>query len=169
MSASELLFFAATGVVGFSALVALTRPNPADATRWLGVMFAALAVHSLLLVAPWLASIQLAGGVAIVIAGRSGEHPVERIGSAGSVWSRRLMPAVGFAVVVFVLLGTLARQYVTYGAELDRHPDFASFEVMIALAFEAWVGPLVALGVLGVIAVVIAGLSRAEAGEEGRE
>jgi NADH:ubiquinone oxidoreductase subunit 6 (subunit J) len=65
--------------------------------------------------------------------------------------SGRILGGLGLGVLVFVLLGTLARQYLSYGADVDADPHFGGFGRLAA----DLMGPrALALDVAGVILLV---------------
>jgi NADH-quinone oxidoreductase subunit J len=169
MNGGELVFYACAAAALLSALATITRRNPVVAAVWLVVTFAAVAVCYILLSATFLAAIQVlvyAGAIMVLFVfvimvldvdptGRA-EHRrpsrVAKVGYYGAV-------IIGASFLVWVLVGTLARQYITTGAELPAAAGFGSAESMgrelfrdYLFAFEA-VSLLLLAAVIGAVVV----------------
>jgi NADH-quinone oxidoreductase subunit J len=154
--------FAALAVV--SALATITRRNPVVAAVWLVSTFFAVAVCYLLLSASFLAAIQVlvyAGAIMVLFVfvimvldvderGRE-EHRrpsrIARLGYYGSI-------LIGGGFLAFVLLGTLARQYLQPGVDLAGKPDFGSAEALGRVLFTDYLFAFEAVSLLLLAAVI---------------
>ena len=159
MSAAELVFLIFAFLAMAGAVLVLLGESTRHVFRGFALTGGALAGLFVLLSAPVVAALEvLAVAVVLVAVG-----PAAQLLSAQS--SRkpgRLVHAVGglgLGVLVFVLLGTLARQYVSYGAELDEDPGFGSHGRLASELFGRHVLSLEILALIlltAVIAVVLA-------------
>lgn len=150
MSGAELVFliFAALTVGG--AFVLLRANDPRRMIGGFALVYGALAAIHVLLVAPVVAVVHLlvGGGLVLAVAPvASGLLGARRpIGRAGLV-----LGGLSLGVLAFVLLGTLARQYLSYGAELEADPGFGGFTRLAA----DLMGPrALALDVVGLVLLV---------------
>ncbi len=164
MSGQLLVFYAFAALALGSALATITRRNPVVAAVWLVATFFAVAVCYLLLSATFLAAIQIlvyAGAIMVLFVfvimvldvderGRE-EHRrpsrVARIGYYGSI-----VIAGGF--LAFVLVGTLARQYVQPGPDLSTKGDFGSAESIGRVLFTDYLFAFEAVSLLLLAAVI---------------
>jgi NADH-quinone oxidoreductase subunit J len=186
VSGGEIVFSAFAALAVFSALATITRRNPVVAAVWLVATFASVAVCYVLLQATFLAVIQVlvyAGAMMVLFvfvimvldvdekgqAAYRRPSRVSRFGYYGSV-----VAGVGF--LLWVLFGTLARQYVTTGAELDPGSEFGTAYAMgreifkdYLFAFEA-VSLLLLAAVIGAVVVARSRRDREkEAAQSGME
>ncbi|HWB81767.1 MAG TPA: NADH-quinone oxidoreductase subunit J [Nannocystaceae bacterium] len=164
MTGQMLVFYAFAALALVSALATITRRNPVVAAVWLVSTFFAVAVCYLLLSASFLAAIQIlvyAGAIMVLFVfvimvldvderGRV-EHRrpsrVARIGYYGTV-----IIAGGF--LAFVLVGTLARQYLQPGIDLAGKPDFGSAEAIGRVLFTDYLFAFEAVSLLLLAAVI---------------
>lgn len=179
MSGAELVFYACAALAVLSSLATITRRNPVVAAVWLVTTFAAVALCYILLSATFLAAIQVlvyAGAMMVLFlfvimvldvdeTGRA-EHRrpsrVARLGYYGSI-----IVAGGF--LAWVLVGTLARQYITTGAELPPGSMFGSAESMGRQLFRDYLFAFEAISLLllaAVIGAVVVARSRREREKE---
>lgn len=136
MSGSEIVFYLFAVIAVFSALATVTRKNPVVAAVWLVASFFAVAVCYILLSATFLAAIQVivyAGAMMVLFVfvimvldvsetGEATHKKPARIGQIGYYVGVAL--ASGF--VLWVLAGTLARQFTTPGADISEMPGFGT-------------------------------------------
>jgi NADH-quinone oxidoreductase subunit J len=164
VSGQQLVFYVFAGLAILSAVATITRRNPVVAAVWLVSTFFAVAVCYLLMSATFLAAIQVlvyAGAIMVLFVfvimvldvdekGRV-EHRrpsrVARIGYYGSI-------VFGGGFLAFVLLGTLARQYVQPGADLSTKPDFGSAESIGRVLFTEYLFAFEAISLLLLAAVI---------------
>lgn len=168
-SGSELVFYAFAALAVVSALITVTRKNPVVAAVWLVGSFFAVAVIYILLSATFLGAIQVlvyAGAMMVLFVfvimvldvdeTGSAEHKrpsrIGRIGYYGSI-------TVGTGFLLWVLGGTLARLYVTPGADLSGQLEFGSANSIgrslftdYLFAFEA-ISMLLTAAVIGAVVV----------------
>ena len=169
MSGAEIVFYAFAALGVLSALTTITRRNPVVAAVWLVATFVCVAACYVLLQATFLAVIQVlvyAGAMMVLFVfvimvldvDESGQAAfrrpsrVSRFGYYGSV-------VIGVGFLLWVLFGTLARQYITTGADLEPGSDFGTAYAMgrqifkdYLFAFEA-VSLLLLAAVIGAVAV----------------
>ena len=159
---NELVFLGYAGLSLISALLAITRRELAGARRWLMIALLLAGAALLHLEAPLVAAAWIAGlAVGAPLCLGRGSTSASGGGLRHALWSTL---ALGF--VLFVLLGTVARQYVWYGARL---PEGVAFGGPTALAEELTrrgealliVGPLLAFTV---VCVAVATSERRGAG-----
>jgi NADH-quinone oxidoreductase subunit J len=168
-SASEWVFYTFAALALASAIATMTRKNLVVAAVWLVTTFFSVAVCYVLLVATFLAAIQVlvyAGAVMVLFVfvimvldvdetGRTTPKKPSRIGVLG--YYGAIVASVGF--LVWIMVGTLARQYVTPGAELEPGSDFGTADGVgrelfthYLFAFEA-VSMLLLAAVIGAVVV----------------
>lgn len=141
MTGEQLLFYAFAALAVVSALATVSRKNPVVAAVWLVTTFFAVAICYVMLSATFLAAIQIlvyAGAMMVLFVfvimvldvderGRMEHRRPSRIAKVGYYGS--LVLAGGF--LTWVLVGTLARQYLRPGADLHArqamHPNAAPF------------------------------------------
>jgi len=163
MSAVELTFLAFAALAVFSAIVTMTRSNPVVAAVWLVASFFSVAVCYVLLSATFLAAIQVlvyAGAMMVLFVF---VIMVLDVDESGRAEHRRPSPtaragyfaAVGITVgfLIWVLTGTLARQYVTYGPPLELR-DFGSADSLGRLLFYDYLFAFESVSFLLLAAVV---------------
>lgn len=164
MTGQLLTFYAFAALAVISALATITRRNPVVAAVWLVATFFAVAVCYLLLSASFLAAIQIlvyAGAIMVLFVfvimvldvderGRV-EHRrpsrVARIGYYGSI-------VITGGFLAFVLVGTLARQYLQPGVDMAGKPDFGSAESIGRVLFTDYLFAFEAVSLLLLAAVI---------------
>ncbi len=164
MTGQHVVFYAFAALAVFGALATVTRRNPVVAAVWLVATFVAVAACYILLSATFLAAIQVLvyGGAMMVLfvfvimvldvdeRGRVEHRRPSRIARIGYYGS--LVASGGF--LVWVLLGTLARQYLKPGADLGGRPDFGSAEDVGQLLFTKYLFAFEAVSLLLLAAVI---------------
>ncbi|MBX7079273.1 MAG: NADH-quinone oxidoreductase subunit J [Nannocystaceae bacterium] len=164
MSGEELIFYLFAAIAVVSALATVSRRNPVVAAVWLVVTFFAVAVCYLLLSATFLAAIQIlvyAGAMMVLFVfvimvldvderGREEHRRPTRIARVGYYGS--LLLAGGF--IAWVLLGTLARQYLNPGADLSKTPDFGTANAIGREIFTDYLFAFEAISLLLLAAVI---------------
>ena len=164
MSGQQLVFYAVAAMAVISAIATVTRRNPVVAAVWLVGTFVAVAVAYILLSATFLAAIQVlvyAGAMMVLFVfvimvldvderGRA-EHRrpsrIARIGYYGSI-----VLAGGF--LTWVLLGTLARQFLHPGKDISATPEFGTAQALGRVLFRDWLFPFEAISLLLLAAVI---------------
>jgi NADH-quinone oxidoreductase subunit J len=174
-SGSELVFYAFALLAVVSALITITRKNPVVAAVWLVASFFAVAACYVMLSATFLAAIQVlvyAGAIMVLFvfvimvldvdeAGVVEHKRPSRIGRIGYYGSVTL--GVGF--LFWVLAGTLARLFVTPGADLSAQPEFGSADAIGRSLFTDYLFAFEAISMLllaAVIGAVVVARSRKE-------
>jgi NADH-quinone oxidoreductase subunit J len=174
-SGSELIFYIFALLAVGSAIATITRKNPVVAAVWLVASFFAVAVNYVLLSATFLAVIQVlvyAGAIMVLFVfvimvldvdetGDAEHRRPSRIGRVG--YYGAVILGVGF--LLWVLGGTLARQYTTPGADLSGQPDFGSAESVGRALFTEYLFAFEAISMLlmaAVIGAVVVARSRRE-------
>jgi NADH-quinone oxidoreductase subunit J len=164
VSGQQLVFYAVAAMAVISAIATVTRKNPVVAAVWLVGTFVAVAVAYILLSATFLAAIQVlvyAGAMMVLFVfvimvldvderGRA-EHRrpsrIARIGYYGSI-----VLAGGF--LTWVLLGTLARQFLHPGKDISAMPEFGTAQALGRVLFRDWLFPFEAISLLLLAAVI---------------
>jgi NADH-quinone oxidoreductase subunit J len=179
VSGAEIVFSAFAALAVFSALATITRHNPVVAAVWLVATFASVAICYVLLQATFLAVIQVlvyAGAMMVLFVfvimvldvDEAGEAAYRRPSRTSRVgYFGAVIAGVGF--LVWVLFGTLARQYVTTGAELEPGSDFGSAYAMGRELFKDYLFAFEAVSLLllaAVIGAVVVARSRREREKE---
>lgn len=146
MTLASVAFYPFAGLTLAAGAWAVTRSEPREALGWLVVSLMGMAGMFLLLVAPALSAATVAGALAVAVLGgpRRGEERPRAIPGLGS----RVVGALLVGAVAFVLLGTVARQYVSYGADLSKHPGFGDARALGSLIFTRWTLAVVGLGLV---------------------
>jgi NADH-quinone oxidoreductase subunit J len=162
-SGGEWVFYAFATLAVFSAIATITRKNVVVAAVWLVMSFASVAVCYVLLDATFLAAIQVlvyAGAIMVLFVfvimvldvderGRVTHRKPSRIGRFGFFG---LLGLLGL-FLVWVLLGTMARQYVAPGATITD-PDFGTAEGLGRVLFTDYLFAFEAVSLLLLAAVV---------------
>lgn len=179
MSGSELVFYAFSAMAVVSAIATVTRKNPVVAAVWLVATFFAVAVNYVLLSASFLAALQVlvyAGAMMVLFVfvimvldvdeeGEAESRRPSRIGRFG--YGVALMLAGG--LVVWVLVATLSKQYVSTGVVLDPALDFGSAQSVGQRLFTDYLFAFEAVSLLllaAVIGAVVVARSRREREKE---
>ncbi len=174
MSGAEITFYASAALALWSALAMITRRNAIVGAMWLISTFLAVAVCYLLLSATFLGVIQVlvyAGAVMVLFVfvimvldvdatGKITHRHPSRVGKLG--YYGGFLVAGGF--FAWVLLGTLARQYVTYGTP-NLASDFGTTHAVGRQIFTRFLFPFEAISLLllaAVIGAVVVARSRKE-------
>lgn len=146
MTLASVAFYPFAGLTLAAGAWAVTRSEPREALGWLVVSLMGLAGMFLLLVAPTLSAATVVGGLAVAALGdpRHGDESSQVLPRLGG----RVVGALVVGAVAFVLLGTVARQYVSYGADLSKHPGFGEARALGSLLFTRWTLTVVGLGLL---------------------
>jgi NADH-quinone oxidoreductase subunit J len=178
-SAAEWVFFAFAAVAIFSALATVTRRNPVVAAVWLVMTFFSVAVCYVQLTATFLAAIQVlvyAGAIMVLFvfvimvldvddSGKAVIKKPSRIGVIG--YYGAITVTVGF--FVWMMLGTLSRQYIFTGAELPAGSDFGTANGVGRELFTHYLFAFEGVSVLllaAVIGAVVVARSRKEREKE---
>ena len=163
----------------FSAIATVTRGNPVVAAVWLVASFFAVAVTYVLLSASFLAVIQVlvyAGAMMVLFVfvimvldvdeeGDAESRRPSRIGRFG--YTLGLLLAGG--MIVWVLLATLSKQFITPGARLDPAAEFGSADSIGRLLFTDYLFGFESISLLllaAVIGAVVVARSRREREKE---
>jgi NADH-quinone oxidoreductase subunit J len=171
---AEWIFYAFAALAVFAALATITRKNVVVAAVWLVTSFGAVAGCYILLDATFLAAIQVlvyAGAMMVLFVfvimvldtderGGSTHRKPSRIGRIGFYG---LFGLVGI-FLVWVLVGTMSRQYVAPGAELTD-PDFGTANGVGRMLFTDYLFAFEAVSMLllaAVIGAVVVARSRRE-------
>ncbi len=157
MTLASVAFYPFAGLTLAAGAWAVTRSEPRQALGWLVVSLVGLAGLFLLLVAPTLSAATVA--VALGVATIGGPHLRVRGPGESPRLGARVVGALIVGAVAFVLIGTIARQYVSYGADLSRHPDFGHATALGSLLFTRWSLAVVGLGL--VLAGALVAVTRA--------
>jgi NADH-quinone oxidoreductase subunit J len=175
MSGSELVFFAFSALAVVSAIATVTRKNPVVAAVWLVATFFAVAVIYVQLSATFLAVIQVlvyAGAMMVLFVfvimvldtdetGAAESRRPSRVGRFGYY----LALLLSGGLVVWVLLATLSKQFITPGARIDPQSDFGSADSVGRLLFTDYLFAFEAISLLllaAVIGAVVVARSRRE-------
>ena len=171
MTGEQLMFYAFAAMAVVSALATISRRNPVVAAVWLVATFFAVACCYVLLNATFLAAIQIlvyAGAMMVLFVfvimvldvderGRAEHRRPSRIAKVGYYGS--LVVAGGF--VAWVLVGTLARQFLMPGADLHARaiarpgaPPFGSAEDVGQLLFTKYLFAFEAISLMLLAAVI---------------
>ncbi len=164
MTGAELSFYLFGGLAVFSALAMVTRKNAVVAAMWLIATFLSVAACYVLAQATFLSAIQVivyAGAVMVLFVfvimvvdvdatGRLTHRRPSRVGRLA--YYGGFLLSAGF--LAWVLVGTLARQYVTFGAELEPGSDFGTARGLGREIFTDYVFPFEAVSLLLVAAVI---------------
>ena len=164
MSGSEIVFYVFAVIAVFSALATVTRKNPVVAAVWLVASFFAVAVCYILLSASFLAVLQVlvyAGAMMVLFVfvimvldvsetGEATHRKPARMGQLGYYIAIAL--STGF--VLWVLAGTLARQFTTPGADLSEMPGFGSADEVGRVLFTDYLFAFEAVSMLLMASVV---------------
>lgn len=175
MSGSEIVFYAFAALALISGVATVTRRNPVVAAVWLVASFFAVAVNYVLLSATFLAVLQVlvyAGAMMVLFvfvimvldvdeAGEAESRRPSRVGRVG--YSLALLVCGG--LVVWVLLATLSKQFVTTGVPIDPASDFGSANSVGRLLFTEYLFAFEGISLLllaAVIGAVVVARSRRE-------
>jgi len=164
VTGQQLVFYAFAALAVVSALATVTRRNPVVAAVWLVSTFFAVAVCYLMLSATFLAAIQIlvyAGAMMVLFVfvimvldvdekGREEHRRPSRIAKFGYYGS--LVASGGF--LAWVLVGTLARQYLKPGVDITSRPDFGSAEDVGHLLFTKYLFGFESISLLLLAAVI---------------
>jgi NADH-quinone oxidoreductase subunit J len=164
MSGSELVFYAFSALAVVSAIATVTRKNPVVAAVWLVATFFAVAVVYVQLSASFLAVIQVlvyAGAMMVLFvfvimvldtdeSGAAESRRPSRVGRFGYYLGLLLSGGL----IVWVLLATLSKQYLTPGAYIDPQSDFGSAESVGRLLFTDYLFAFEAISLLLLAAVI---------------
>jgi NADH-quinone oxidoreductase subunit J len=175
MSGNELVFYAFSALAVVAAIATVTRKNPVVAAVWLVASFFAVAVAYVQLSATFLAVLQVlvyAGAMMVLFVFVIMVLDVDEGGAAESRRPSRT-GRIGYYValllsgglLVWVLLATLSKQFITPGARLDPTTDFGSAESMGRVLFTEYLFAFEAISLLllaAVIGAVVVARSRRE-------
>jgi NADH-quinone oxidoreductase subunit J len=175
MSGSELVFYAFSALAVISAIATITRKNPVVAAVWLVATFFAVAVAYVQLSASFLAVIQVlvyAGAMMVLFVfvimvldtDESGAAESRRPSRSGR-FGYYLALLLSGGLLVWVLLATLSRQFITPGARIDPQSDFGSANSVGRLLFTDYLFAFEAISLLllaAVIGAVVVARSRRE-------
>ncbi|MCH9688834.1 MAG: NADH-quinone oxidoreductase subunit J [Deltaproteobacteria bacterium] len=179
MSGSEIVFYVFAAVAVVSAIATVTRKNPVVAAVWLVATFFAVAVNYVLLSASFLAVLQVlvyAGAMMVLFvfvimvldvdeAGDTEHRRPSRVGRLG--YSLALLLSGG--MVIWVLVSTLSKQFITPGARLDPTGDFGSANAVGRRLFTDYLFAFEGVSLLllaAVIGAVVVARSRREREKE---
>ena len=175
MSGNELVFYAFSALAVVSAIATVTRKNPVVAAVWLVASFFAVAVAYVQLSATFLAVLQVlvyAGAMMVLFvfvimvldvdeSGAAESRRPSRVGRFGYYFALLLSGGM----VVWVLLATLSKQFITPGARIDPQSDFGSADSVGRLLFTDYLFAFEAISLLllaAVIGAVVVARSRRE-------
>lgn len=179
MSGSELVFYAFAALAVISGIATVTRQNPVVAAVWLVASFFAVAINYVLLSATFLAVLQVlvyAGAMMVLFVfvimvldvDEEGEAESRRPTRGGRFgYSLALLLAGG--MVVWVLVATLSKQFITPGAQLDPGAQFGSADSVGRVLFTDYLFAFEAISLLllaAVIGAVVVARSRREREKE---
>ncbi len=179
MSGSEIVFYLFAAIAVVSAIATVTRSNPVVAAVWLVVTFFSVAVNYVLLSASFLAVLQVlvyAGAMMVLFvfvimvldvddSGDAEHRRPSRVGLLG--YSLALL--LGAGMVIWVLVSTLSKQFITPGARLDPALDFGSANAIGRRLFTDYLFAFEAVSLLllaAVIGAVVVARSRREREKE---
>ena len=179
MSGGEFVFYIFAAIAVLSSIATVTRQNPVVAAVWLVSAFFAVAVTYVLLEASFLAVLQVlvyAGAMMVLFVfvimvldvDDSGDAESRRPSRVGR-FSYMLGLLLGGGMVVWVLLATLSKQFITPGARLDPAADFGSANSVGRLLFTDYLFAFEAISLLllaAVIGAVVVARSRREREKE---
>ncbi len=127
MSGAELVFLVFALLAVAAAVLVVIASEPRRILAGYAGLAGALAVIFVLLQAPVVAVAHLLVGIAALGSAFPGASRLTT--PTGKVGRTALsLGGLALAVIAFVLFGTLARQYVSYGADLDPDRGFGGFE-----------------------------------------
>ena len=175
MSGNELVFYAFSALAVVSAIATITRKNPVVAAVWLVATFFAVAVAYVQLSASFLAVIQVlvyAGAMMVLFvfvimvldtdeSGAAESRRPSRVGKFGYYLALLLTGGL----LVWVLVATLSKQFITPGARIDPQSDFGSADSVGRLLFTDYLFAFEAISLLllaAVIGAVVVARSRRE-------
>jgi NADH-quinone oxidoreductase subunit J len=175
MSGSELVFYAFSALAVVSAIATITRKNPVVAAVWLIATFFAVAVAYVQLSASFLAVLQVlvyAGALMVLFvfvimvldvddSGAAESRRPSRVGRFGYY----LALLLSGGLLVWVLLATLSKQFLTPGARIDPQSEFGSADSIGRLLFTEYLFAFEAISLLllaAVIGAVVVARSRRE-------
>ena len=175
MSGNELVFYAFSALAVVSAIATVTRKNPVVAAVWLVATFFAVAVAYVQLSASFLAVIQVlvyAGAMMVLFvfvimvldtdeSGAAESRRPSRVGKFGYYLALLLTGGL----LVWVLVATLSKQFITPGARIDPQSDFGSADSVGRLLFTDYLFAFEAISLLllaAVIGAVVVARSRRE-------
>lgn len=164
MSGNELVFYAFSALAVVSAIATVTRRNPVVAAVWLVATFFAVAVAYVQLSATFLAVIQVlvyAGAMMVLFvfvimvldtdeSGAAESRRPSRVGRLGYY----LALLLSGGLLVWVLLATLSKQFITPGARIDPQSDFGSADAVGRLLFTEYLFAFEAISLLLLAAVI---------------
>jgi len=179
VSGSEIVFYLFAALALGSAIACVTRKNPVVAAVWLVATFFAVAVNYVLLSATFLAVLQVlvyAGAMMVLFVfvimvldvddrGDTESKRPSRIGRFG--YYLALLLAGG--LVVWVLLATISKQFISAGAFIDPASDFGSAKSIGRVLFTDYLFAFEAISLLllaAVIGAVVVARSRREREKE---
>ncbi|MEM7151244.1 MAG: NADH-quinone oxidoreductase subunit J [Myxococcota bacterium] len=179
MSGSEIVFYLFAAIAMGSGIATVTRKNPVVAAVWLVATFFAVAVNYVLLSASFLAVLQVlvyAGAMMVLFvfvimvldvdeSGDAESKRPSRVGRFG--YSLALLLAGG--LLVWVLLATLSKQFISPGVPLDPSGDFGSANSVGRRLFTDYLFAFEAVSLLllaAVIGAVVVARSRREREKE---
>jgi NADH-quinone oxidoreductase subunit J len=169
------VFYACAALAVVSAIATVTRKNPVVAAVWLVATFFAVAVAYVQLEASFLAVLQVlvyAGAMMVLFvfvimvldvdeSGAAESRRPSRVGKLGYYLGLLLSGGL----VVWVLLATLSKQFITPGARLDPQSEFGSADAVGRLLFTDYLFAFEAISLLllaAVIGAVVVARSRRE-------
>ncbi len=179
MSGSEIVFFLFAAIAVVSAIATVTRKNPVVAAVWLVATFFAVAVIYVQLSATFLAALQVlvyAGAMMVLFvfvimvldtdeSGAAESRRPSRLGRFGYYFT--LLLSAG--LLVWVLLATWSKQFITPGARIESTSDFGSANSVGRLLFTDYLFAFEAISLLllaAVIGAVVVARSRREREKE---
>jgi NADH-quinone oxidoreductase subunit J len=179
VSGSEIVFYLFSALAVVSAIATITRKNPVVAAVWLVATFFAVAVAYVQLSASFLAVLQVlvyAGAIMVLFvfvimvldvdeSGAAESRRPSRVGRFGYYFT--ILLAGG--LVVWVLLATLSKQFITPGAFIPPDSDFGSANAVGRLLFTDYLFAFEAISLLllaAVIGAVVVARSRREREKE---
>lgn len=179
MSGSEIVFFMFAAIAVVSAIATVTRKNPVVAAVWLVATFFAVAVIYVQLSASFLAVLQVlvyAGAMMVLFvfvimvldvdeSGAAESRRPSRVGRFGYYFSLLLSGGL----LVWVLLATLSKQFITPGARIDPTAEFGSANSVGRLLFTDYLFAFESISLLllaAVIGAVVVARSRREREKE---
>ncbi|MCA9706173.1 MAG: NADH-quinone oxidoreductase subunit J [Myxococcales bacterium] len=179
MSGSEIVFYVFAALAVLSAIATVTRRNPVVAAVWLVASFFAVAVNYVLLSATFLAVLQVlvyAGAmmvlfVFVIMVLDVDEHgdAESRRPSRGGRFGYTLGLLLAGGLLVWVLLATLSKQFITPGARIDPAAEFGSADAVGRVLFTDYLFGFEAISLLllaAVIGAVVVARSRREREKE---
>lgn len=179
MSGSEIVFYVFAFMAIASGIATVTRKNPVVAAVWLVACFFAVAVNYVLMSASFLAVLQVlvyAGAMMVLFVfvimvldvdetGDTESRRPSRVGRFGYYFGLLLSGGM----VVWVLLATLSKQFITPGARIPPDAEFGSANSVGRLLFTDYLFAFEAISLLllaAVIGAVVVARSRREREKE---